>query len=39
VENYLQHPDKYDQQATKAMDWSRQFTMEKFEEEIGKIMS
>ncbi|MDO9036825.1 MAG: glycosyltransferase, partial [Lutibacter sp.] len=38
VENYLQHPDKYNLQAMKAMDWSRQFTMEKFEEEIGKIM-
>ena len=38
VENYLQQPDKYNQQATKAMDWSRQFTMEKFEEEIGKII-
>ena len=38
VENYLQHPDKYKLQATKAMDWSRQFTMEKFEEEIGKLL-
>jgi len=38
VENYLQHPDKYNQQATKDMQWSRQFTMEKFEEEIGKIL-
>jgi glycosyltransferase involved in cell wall biosynthesis len=38
VENYLQHPEKYNHQATKAMDWSRQFTMEKFEEEIGKIL-
>ena len=38
IENYLQHPDKYDQQATKAMAWSRQFTMEKFEEEIGKLL-
>ena len=38
IENYLQHPDKYDQQAMKAMEWSRQFTMEKFEEEIGKLM-
>ena len=39
VENYLQHPEIYNQQAMKAMDWSRQFTMEKFEEEIKKIMS
>lgn len=38
VEDYLQHPDKYKLQATKAMDWSQQFTMERFEEEIGKIL-
>lgn len=38
IENYLQHPDKYDQQVMKAMQWSRQFTMEKFEEEIGKLL-
>jgi glycosyltransferase involved in cell wall biosynthesis len=38
IENYLHHPEKYDQQAIKAMDWSRQFTMEKFEEEIGKLL-
>lgn len=38
IENYLQHPDKYDQQAMKAMAWSRQFTLEKFEEEIGKLI-
>jgi glycosyltransferase involved in cell wall biosynthesis len=38
VENYLQHPEKYKLQATKAMQWSRQFTMEKFEEGIGKLL-
>ncbi|MBE0424661.1 MAG: glycosyltransferase [Lutibacter sp.] len=38
IENYLQHPDKYNLQAMNAMQWSRQFTMEKFEDEIGKIM-
>ncbi|HEY9220434.1 MAG TPA: glycosyltransferase [Lutibacter sp.] len=39
IENFLQHPETYNQQAMKAMAWSRQFTMEKFEEEIGKLMS
>ncbi|MHB1197091.1 MAG: glycosyltransferase [Lutibacter sp.] len=38
IENYLQHPEIYNQQATNAMQWSRQFTMEKFEEEIGKLL-
>ncbi len=39
IDNYLQHPETYTQQSTKAMQWSRQFTLEKFEEEIGKIIS
>ncbi len=39
VEDYLQHPNTYNQQTIKAMEWSRQFTMERFEEEIGKIIS
>ena len=38
IENYLQHPEIYTRQSTKAMQWSRQFTMEKFEEEIGKLL-
>jgi len=38
VENYLQHPEIYNLQAMKAMEWSRQFTMEKFEVEIGKLL-
>jgi glycosyltransferase involved in cell wall biosynthesis len=38
VEDYLQHPDKYGRQAMKAKDWSRQFTLEKFEEGIGKLL-
>ena len=38
IENYLQHPETYNQQAMKAIQWSRQFTMEKFEEEIGELM-
>lgn len=38
VEAYLQHPEKYNEQSKKAMQWSRQFTLEKFEEEIGKVI-
>lgn len=38
VEDYLQHQYKYTQQTIKAMEWSRQFTMEKFEQEIGKLL-
>lgn len=38
VESYLQHPEQYAAQTNKAMEWSRQFTMEKFEEEIGKLL-
>jgi glycosyltransferase involved in cell wall biosynthesis len=38
IENYLQQPDNYKLQATKAMEWSRKFTMEKFEEGIGKLL-
>jgi len=38
VENYLQDPEIYNLQAMKAMEWSRQFTMEKFEEEIAKLL-
>jgi hypothetical protein len=38
AEDYLNQPKKYSLQSAKAMQWSRQFTMEKFEEEIGKLM-
>ena len=38
VENYLQHPEIYNLQAMKGMEWSRRFTMEKFEEEIAKLL-
>ncbi|WP_317045705.1 glycosyltransferase [Lutibacter agarilyticus] len=37
IETYLQNPSIYKEQAQKAMDWSRQYTLEKFEEEIGKL--
>ncbi|MBK5208204.1 MAG: glycosyltransferase family 4 protein [Flavobacteriaceae bacterium] len=38
VAAYLQHPEKYVEQTKKAMEWSRQFTMEKFDYEIGKLL-
>ncbi len=38
IENYLQHPEKYNLQSINAMQWSRQFTLEKFEEGIGKLL-
>jgi glycosyltransferase involved in cell wall biosynthesis len=38
VEDYLSNPEKYRQQIAKAMEWSRQFTMEKFEEGIRKLI-
>ena len=39
IEKYLLYPETYTQQSSKAMQWSRQFTMERFEEEIGKLIS
>ena len=36
--NYLDHPDLYHQRAQNAMDWSREFTLEKFETEIQKVL-
>jgi glycosyltransferase involved in cell wall biosynthesis len=38
IENYLLYPETYTQQSAKAMQWSRQFTLEKFEEGIGKLL-
>ena len=38
VENYLNHPKIYKEHAQHAMDWSRQYTLEKFEEEIKKLL-
>ena len=38
IEKYLQHPETYIQQSTKAKEWSRQFTLEKFKKEIGKLI-
>ena len=35
---YLQGPDAYRQKADKAMQWSRQYTLERFEVEIEKLL-
>lgn len=35
---YLDHPEIYRQKATQAMNWSREFTLEKFESEIKKVL-
>jgi glycosyltransferase involved in cell wall biosynthesis len=35
---YLQNPTLYAASASKGMEWSRQFTMEKFETEIKKLL-
>jgi glycosyltransferase involved in cell wall biosynthesis len=39
IENYVNHPEKYKEHALQAMDWSRQYTLEKFEEEIAKLFN
>jgi len=38
IEQYLRTPEDYHTQAQAAMDWSRQYTLEKFEEEITKLI-
>ncbi|WP_457618361.1 glycosyltransferase [Lutibacter sp.] len=38
VENYINNDKKYQLQVEKAKNWSRQFTLEKFEEEIGNLL-
>lgn len=38
IENYVNHPEKYKEHTQHAMDWSRQYTLEKFEEEIKKLL-
>lgn len=39
IETYLQNSSTYKEQAQKAKNWSRQYTLEKFEEEIGKLLN
>ena len=38
IEQYLKEPEDYQTKAQAAMDWSRQYTLEKFEEEITKLI-
>ncbi|AMC10141.1 hypothetical protein Lupro_02255 [Lutibacter profundi] len=38
VESYLANEEKYNVQVKKAMEWSRQYTLERFENEIGKLL-
>jgi len=38
IENYLHHKEKYQEQTRNAMEWSRQYTLEKFEKEIKKLL-
>jgi glycosyltransferase involved in cell wall biosynthesis len=38
VESYLNHPEIYQQHSRAASEWSRQFTLEKFETEIVKLL-
>ena len=38
VENYLNNSDLYNTHSKYGMDWSRQFTIEKFEKEIEKLL-
>jgi len=39
VEDYIKDKEKYIAQVKNAMGWSRQFTLEKFEVEIGKLLN
>ncbi|MCF6182661.1 glycosyltransferase [Lutibacter sp.] len=38
VESYICDNEKYQIQVKEAMEWSRQYTLEKFEKEIGKLL-
>jgi len=38
IEGYLNETKKYIEQVKKAMEWSRQYTLERFEEDIGKLL-
>ncbi|PCH53425.1 MAG: hypothetical protein COC22_02765 [Flavobacteriaceae bacterium] len=39
VEDYLKDTKKYSAQVKKAMEWSRHYTLERFEEGIGKLLN
>ncbi|SNR36475.1 glycosyltransferase family 4 protein [Lutibacter flavus] len=38
IESYIHNPKKFEEQVDKAMEWSRQYTLEKFEKEVGKLL-
>jgi len=38
IKNYMKQPEGYSSKCIKAMEWSRQFTLEKFEEEIKELI-
>ncbi|MFD1294249.1 glycosyltransferase family 4 protein [Lutibacter holmesii] len=38
IENYIKNSGKYKEQILNAIEWSWQFTLEKFEMEIGKLL-
>lgn len=38
IKNYLNHPELYKIHAQNGMDWSRQYTLERFEKEIEKLL-
>lgn len=38
INHYLSSPESYRDKCEKAMDWSRNYTLEKFEEEVGKLL-
>jgi glycosyltransferase involved in cell wall biosynthesis len=38
IKYYLIHPETYRKKCEEAMQWSRQFTLEKFEDEIKKLL-
>ena len=39
VKYYLENPAEFEQSSKHALEWSQQFTLEKFEEEIGKLLN
>lgn len=38
IESYLNQPEQYHQKSRKAMEWSNQFTLERFQEEIKSLL-
>jgi glycosyltransferase involved in cell wall biosynthesis len=38
IKNYIKNPAEYNSKVEKAIEWSREFTLEKFESEIKKLL-